>query len=95
MVKRYSDALLITLLKAYRPERFKDHTAVEYSGDVKHRVEAYHEHKGALPDVDQLAAILKILADAGALDPGAAGPGALPAPDVIHPVMRSRVAGAQ
>ena len=34
MVRRYSDTLMVTLLKAHRPDKFKDRAAVETSGRV-------------------------------------------------------------
>jgi hypothetical protein len=33
--RRYSDQLMLTLLKAHRPEKFKDRHQVEHSGEVK------------------------------------------------------------
>jgi hypothetical protein len=87
-VKKYSDALLITLLKAYRPERFREHRAVEYSGSVGHKVEARHEHKHAIaPDLDRMAAIVRILVECGALSPARLGLCVDAAPDQIQPVM--------
>ncbi len=37
-VQKYSDTLLIFLLKARRPERFRDNVAVQVSGSVSHAV---------------------------------------------------------
>lgn len=45
-IRRYSDTLLMFLLKADRPDRFKERTSTEHSGSVTHK----HE----LPDLDKL-----------------------------------------
>lgn len=38
-VREYSDTLLIVLLKAHRPEKFRERTAVDHGGEIKVRVE--------------------------------------------------------
>jgi hypothetical protein len=38
-VRKYDSTLLIFLLKAHRPEKFRDHAAVQHSGDLTIRVE--------------------------------------------------------
>jgi hypothetical protein len=38
-VRKYSDTLMIFLLKAHRPHKFRDNVAVSHSGDVTIRVE--------------------------------------------------------
>lgn len=44
-VRHYSDTLLIFLLKAHRPERFRENVNVQQSGDIKIRVE-YGDGRG-------------------------------------------------
>jgi hypothetical protein len=44
-VKKYSDALLLALLKAHRPERFKDNVKMEHTGSGPGGAIA-HEHNG-------------------------------------------------
>src|ERR1044071_5503839 len=46
--RRYSDQLMITLLKAHRPERFKDRQQVEHAGEVR----TIRQLLSELPDAD-------------------------------------------
>jgi hypothetical protein len=89
-VKKYSDGLLLALLKAHRPERFKDNVKLEHTGSkggpIQHQVDAEHDHNHHLDaDPDRLAAIFRALAEAAAGVPGAAGPPGDPPADEVHP----------
>lgn len=53
-IREYSDTLLIFMLKARRPERFKERLAAEHTG--KGGTPIQHEHRHALTD-EQLEAI--------------------------------------
>jgi hypothetical protein len=52
-------------------------------GPIRQEVQAHHEH--SIADVDRMAAILRALADAGALSPGVLGQGNDPAADEVRP----------
>jgi len=41
VIRKYSDALLQTLLKGWRPERYKDRQQVDFSGSFKADVQVY------------------------------------------------------
>jgi hypothetical protein len=59
-VRKYSDTLLIFMLKARKPETYRDNVKVEHAGriDGKHQVE--------VPDTaERRAAVLELLGDAG------------------------------
>lgn len=64
----YSDTLLIFLLKARRPDRYRDNVKVEHGGADGKPIAVEVKHS-----VDDLARVASILAGAGALgaDPGA------------------------
>jgi hypothetical protein len=53
-VREYSDTLMIFMLKARRPERFKDRVAAEHTGKGGGPIE--HEHRHTMTD-EQLEAI--------------------------------------
>jgi hypothetical protein len=46
-VREYSDVLLIFLLKAHRPEKYRDRAAVEHTGVVETHI--YLPKKGSIP----------------------------------------------
>jgi AcrR family transcriptional regulator len=75
-----SDVLLIFLLKALRPWKYRERYGIEHTGTgpggaIRYEVEGRLEHHvDAEPDCDRLATIFRILADAGV------GPGAQEAP---------------
>lgn len=46
-IRRYSDTLMIVLLKAHRPAKFRENAAVEHSGDLRVRVEYVDGHADA------------------------------------------------
>jgi hypothetical protein len=72
------------LLALYPPAKIKaEHTGAE-GGPMRHEVNADHEHY-LDADPDRLAAIVRALAEASALDPGAAGPPDDPAAHEVHP----------
>lgn len=72
----YSDALMIFLLKARRPEKFRDNVKVEHAGsDTPVQVEVKHS-------VDDLARVAQLLAGAGVLG---ARPAADAAGNEVHP----------
>jgi hypothetical protein len=88
-LKEYSDSLLLALLRAHRPEKFRDNAKIEHSGTgaggaIAHEVNAHHEHHvDALSDPDRLAAIFRALAEAvPAAAAGACPPGDAPADEV-------------
>jgi hypothetical protein len=53
VAKEYSDTLLIFLLKAHRPEKFRENMRIVHDGTVKHR----HSMKAEDMSDDQLAGI--------------------------------------
>jgi hypothetical protein len=67
-VKRYSDRLLMFLLRGARPEKYGTHSRVEHAGQLAHDVNAKHEHTVGPDDCDRMASIVRILAECGALD---------------------------
>ena len=82
-VRKYSDTLLIFLLKGCRPGKFRDWARVEHTGrgggPIRTRVD--HEHRQTI-DYDQLAADLERFAalrgGAGGANADGAGHGAVP-----------------
>ena len=95
-VKKYSDGLLLALLKAHRPAIFRDNVKMEHTGaaggPIHHKVNADHEHHFDA-DPDRLAAIFRALAEAAAGDLGAAGPPGDPAPHEVRPAPAPPQAG--
>ena len=88
-VKKYSEALLLALLKAHRPERFRDNVKLEHSGTgAGGAIKVSHEHSVdpaafAAFRGDLLAAGLgHLLPDGGAepVDPSPAAPQAATVP---------------
>ncbi len=76
----------------YPPAKVKaQHTGAK-GGPIQHEVSGDHDHH-VDADPDQLAAILRALAEAGALDPGTAGPAGDPAPDEVRPPQAPPEAG--
>jgi transposase-like protein len=58
---KFSDTLLIFMLKARRPEKYRDNVRVEHSGTVQHEV--------SLPtEIDWHAQVAAVLANVGAVD---------------------------
>jgi len=57
-VRKYSDTLLIFLLKARRPEKFRDNVKVEHTGDGGGPIEI--EHRGV-----KLSDIVRVAREAG------------------------------
>lgn len=55
IVREYSDTLLIFLLKARRPERFRDHHKVEVSGPQDAPIQVEHTGRLTLADVARFA----------------------------------------
>jgi len=73
---------LADLQGLYPPARVKaEHTGPK-GGPMQHEVNAEHEHH---IDADNMAAVCRALAEAGALDPGTAGSVADAAPDEVRP----------
>jgi predicted phage terminase large subunit-like protein len=74
------------LLGLYPAARIKAKVKAQHTGakggPIQHEVSGEHEHH---IDVDHLAAIGRALAEAGALDPTAAGPAADPPADEVRP----------
>ena len=57
-VRKYSDVLLIFLLKAHRPAKFRDNVSMEHSGPVGGPIKV--EQTVHTPDADTWAEILRI-----------------------------------
>lgn len=70
-IRRYSDSLLIFLLKGNRPDKFRER--IEHSGQVRHDVSVQ-------PDLSKLSAedLAKLKSIAGKLAAGGPDPGAAP-----------------
>ena len=68
-VRKYSDTLLIFLLKAHKPKKYRDRHSVEHSGPDGKAVEhkGTYEHRQQLPDA---AAVAEFLRDLGLPCPG-------------------------
>jgi len=65
-VRKYSDALLIFLLKGAKPEKYKERVANEHSGKVEADVKVYHDlRKLSKEELDQLERILEKTSDSG------------------------------
>jgi hypothetical protein len=85
-VKEYSDTLLLALLRAHRPEKYRDHVRVEGAGPQgAHQVSAGHKHEHTI-DVAAFAAFCQRMEEAGlghVLSDGDRGPveGTGPAPE--------------
>jgi hypothetical protein len=68
-VKKYSDALLLALLKARRPEKFRDNVKMEHAGSrpggaIAHEVSAKQSHEHHL-DLAAFAAFCQRMEEAG------------------------------
>jgi hypothetical protein len=96
-ITRYSDSLLMFLLRGHRPERFRDRASIEHTGSgpggaIQHEVSADHEHH-IDADPDRLAAILRALAEAAAPGPGPAGAAGDAPADQVRPAPAPPQAG--
>lgn len=60
-VRKYSDTLLIFLLKGYRPERYKERVAAEHSGPDGGPIEHKHEVDLSKLSTEELRALARIL----------------------------------
>jgi hypothetical protein len=49
-VRKYDSTLMIFLLKAHRPEKFRENTAVQHSGDLTIRIEYADADRDALAE---------------------------------------------
>lgn len=77
-VRRYSDTLLIFLLKAHKPDKYRDSVKHVHGGAVGEPIQHKVEHG---IDGDTATTIFDILAGAGAFQPGADGA----EDDGVHP----------
>jgi hypothetical protein len=86
-IKRYSDVLLIFMLKAHRPEKFREryehkHTGTAPGGAVEVKTES---HVYTRSDPEFLAAVIGILAEHASSPEGATGAGDGAQVDRVHP----------
>ena len=75
-VRRYSDTLLIFLLKAHRPARYRDNARVELAGDPSAPVKVDHAHTVSLTADD--VALARSILGVGAAGDGVPADGGLP-----------------
>ena len=59
--RRYSDTLLIFLLKAHKPEKYRDNTRVEVTGNDGAPMQVRHDHISHVPELAAIAAALNDL----------------------------------
>lgn len=72
-VREYSDTLLIFLLKAHKPEKYRDNAKVVVSGDPANPVQ--HEHSGTVSVVNRIDQLAGAFAGAADREEAGAVPG--------------------
>lgn len=71
--RQYSDTLLIFMLKARRPERYRDNVKIEHAGSIDHKGAAILVTDPELAEAGR--ALLRRAASAGGDEPGGLGAG--------------------